>query len=95
VLYSCGRRVVGKLEVLLLKYKFQSVLIFNMDKTMLDASGYKVKVFLHTSSSHFYTKEETKLKHITLELCVSASGGYVHSLAILSVKTLSQLNTQV
>jgi hypothetical protein len=55
-----------KLEVLLLKYEFQSALIFNMDKTMLDASGH-----------------------------ISSSGGYVHPLAILSIKTLSQLNTQV
>jgi hypothetical protein len=62
---------MGKLEVLLLKYKFQSALIFNMDKIMLDASGYKVKVFLHANSSYFYTKEEVKLKYITLGLCIS------------------------
>jgi hypothetical protein len=86
---------MGKLEVLLLKYEFQPALIFNMDETMLDASGHKVKVFSRANSGHPYTKEKTKLKHITLGLCISASRGYVHSLAILPVKTLPQLNTQV
>jgi hypothetical protein len=80
-----------KLEVLLLKY----ALIFNMDETMLNTSGYKVKVFSHTNSGRFYTKEKTKLKHITLGLCISVSGEYIHSITILSVKTLSQLDTQV
>jgi DDE superfamily endonuclease len=86
---------MGKLEVLLLKYEFQSALIFNMDETILDASGYKVKVFLRASFGRSYTEEEAKLKHITLGLCISILEEYVRPLAILSVKTLSQLNTQV
>jgi DDE superfamily endonuclease len=86
---------MGKLEVLLLKYDFLPSLIFNMDETMLDASGYKVKVISHASSGRPYTEEEAKLKHITLGLCISASGGYVCPLAILLVKTLPQLNDQV
>jgi hypothetical protein len=56
---------------------------------MLDASGYKVKVFLCTSSDRSYTKEKAKLKYITLELCILTSREYVHPLAIFSVKTLS------
>jgi hypothetical protein len=68
-----GSGVYGKLEVLLLKYNFFPSLIFNMDETMLDASGYKMKVILHASFGHSYIGEETKLKHVTMGLCISAS----------------------
>src|SRR5271163_4339189 len=86
---------MGKLEALLLKYEFLPALIYNMDETMLDASGHKVKVISCASSGRPYTEKEVKLKHITLGLCISTSGRYVCPLAILPVKTLPQLNAQV
>jgi hypothetical protein len=86
---------MAKLETLLLKYEFLPPLIFNMDETMLDASGHKVKVISRASSGRPYTPEEAKLKHISLGLCVSAAGGFVRPLAILPVKTLPQLDDQV
>ena len=96
ILYShVVKEWMDKLEVLLLKYEFLPSLIFNMDETMLDASGYKVKVISRAQAGRPYTMEEAKLKHITLGLCISASGGYVRPLAILPVKTLPHLDDQV
>ena len=84
-----------KLERLLLKYEFLPELIFNMDETMLDTTGYKVKVVFCAGTSQPYTVEEVKLKHISLVLCISVFGGYVCLLVILSQKTVPPLNSLI
>lgn len=84
-----------KLERLLLKYEFLPELIFNMDETMLDTTGHKVKVVSRAGTSQPYTAEEAKLKHISLVLCISASGGYVRPLAILPQKTVPPLDPSI
>jgi hypothetical protein len=84
---------MGDLEALLMKYHFLPELIFNMDETMLDATGYKVKVISRAGTGQPYTGEEAKLKHISLVLCISAAGGYVKPLAILPQKTVPPLDS--
>lgn len=76
-------------------YDFLPELVFNMDETMLDASGYKVKVLMHAHNPCFFTKNEIKLEHITLSLCISASGSYTHPFAILPLKNLPYLHLKV
>ena len=62
---------------------------------MLDASRHKVKVVTRASSSRLYTAKESKLKYISLVLCISTSSSYIHLLAILSLKTISKLDSKV
>jgi DDE superfamily endonuclease len=77
------------------KYNFPPKLIFNFDKTMLDASGYKVKVLVHSQDPRLFTENETKLKHITLSLCISTSSFFIRPLVILPLKNLSPLYLKV
>lgn len=84
-----------KLEAILLKYDFPPELIFNFDETMLDASGHKVKVLVRSTDPKPFTENEAKLKHMSLGLCVSASGSYVRPLLILPLKNLPPLLPQV
>src|SRR5271170_2427738 len=86
---------MSKLEKLLFEYEFIPELIFNMDETMLDTTGYKVKVISRAGTGQPYTAEEAKLKHISLVLCISASGRYVRPLAILPQKTVPPLDPSV
>lgn len=84
-----------ELEELMEKWKFPPELIFNMDETMMDASGYKVKVITRANSPRPFTENESKMEHITLGLCISASGGYLRPLCILPLKTLPPLEPNV
>lgn len=64
------------------KYKFPPQLIFNMDETMLDSSGYKVKVLVRSGARRPFVENEAKFQHITMILCISASGNYVRPCVI-------------
>lgn len=77
------------------QHQFPPELIFNMDETMLDASGHRVKVISQASSPRPFTENEAKMEHITLGLCISASGSYLRPLAILPLKTLPPLEPRV
>lgn len=68
-------------------YNFPPQLIFNMDETMIDSSGHKVKVLVRSGSDRPFTENEAKFQHITLVLAISASGAYVQLLAIFPLKT--------
>lgn len=86
---------MDKLDGLLKKYNYPPQLIFNMDETMLDSSGHKVKVISQASAPRPFTENEIKMEHITLGLCISASGGYLKPLAILPLKTLPYLDPSI
>lgn len=79
------------LEILMNKYQFPPEFIFNMDETMVDASGHRTKVIARAKGPRPFTENEKKLEHITFGLCISASGGYVRPLCILPLKTLPPL----
>lgn len=80
---------------LLEKYKFPPQLIFNMDETMLDSSGHKVHVLTRAHSPRPFTENEAKLEHISLVLCISASGSFLRPLAIFPLKTAPYLQDEV
>lgn len=82
---------MGRLGALMERYQFPPEFIFNMDETMLDASGHRVKVISRAFSPRPFTENEAKMEHITLGLCISASGAYLRPLAILPLKTLPHL----
>lgn len=86
---------MSQLEELLTKYNFPPFLIFNMDETMVDAGGHKMKVITRSKSPRPFTENEGKTDHITFALCVSASGGYVQPLCILPLKTLPHLEEEI
>jgi len=67
-------------------------LIFNMDETMLDARGKRVKVITRKKSPRPFTAVNSKGEHITLVLAVSATGGFVRPLLIFPLKTLPPLD---
>lgn len=77
------------------KYKFPPHLIFNMDETMVDAGGKRLKVITRAKSPRPFTETEGKLDHITYGLCISAAGGYLKPLCILPLKTLPHLEEEV
>lgn len=84
-----------KLGDILNTYKFPPFLIFNMDETMIDTSGHKMKVITRSKSPRPFTENEGKMDHITLGLCISASGGFVQPLCILPLKNLPHLEEEV
>jgi len=77
------------------KYEFPPYLIFNMDETMVDASGGKLKIITRAKSPRPFTETEGKLDHITYALCISAAGAYLKPLCILPLKTLPHLEEEV
>ena len=50
-----------ELETFILKYDFPPELIIGFDETMLDGSGDKCKVILHSTDPKPFTKNKTKL----------------------------------
>lgn len=86
---------MNKVKAALDTYNFPPELIFNFDETMLDASEHKVKVLVHSGDEKPFTENETKLKYMSLGLCISASGFYVCPLLILPLKYLSGVVPQV
>lgn len=89
------RAWMSRLEQLMEEHQFPPQLIFNMDETMIDASGHRVKVITQASSPRPFTENETKGEHISLALCISASGSFLRPLAILPLKTLPPLEPEV
>lgn len=83
------------LEELYKQYNFPPDLIFNMDETMVDASGHRVKVIQRAGSPRPFTENEKKLEHITLALCINAAGHYLPPLCILPLKTLPPLKGEI
>jgi hypothetical protein len=84
-----------KLEELMEEHQFPPELIFNMDETMVDASGHRVKVITRAKGKRPTTANEKKFEHITFGLCISAAGGFVRPLCILPLKTLPPLCAKV
>jgi hypothetical protein len=78
---------MDKLGELYSTHHFPAQFIFNMDETMLDSSGKKVKVLVRSNSPCPFTENEVKMEHISLGLCVSAAGGFVAPLVIFALKT--------
>ena len=68
-------------------FRFPPQFIHNMDETMLDSSGHKVKVLVRSTSPRSFTENEVKWEHITLALCVSATGAPITPLVIFPLKT--------
>jgi hypothetical protein len=66
-----------------------------MDETILNASGYKVKVITQASAPRTFTSNEIKKEHVTIGLCMTASSGYLKPLTILPLKTLSHLLSSI
>lgn len=77
------------------KYNFPPELIFNFDETMLDASGRKFTVLTRSSDPKPFTENEAKLKHISIGLCISATGGFVKPLLILPLKRFPEVHPSV
>lgn len=86
---------MDKLGDLLQKYNFPPELIFNFDETMIDATGHKTKVLVRSHDPKPFTENDRKLQHISLGLCISASGGFICPLLILPLKYLPNLTPQV
>ena len=86
---------MNTLQGLMEKYNFLPELIFNMDETMMDASGHRVRVITRAKSPRLFTENEVKMEHITVDLCISTTEGYVRPLCILPLKTLPPLELQV
>jgi hypothetical protein len=61
----------------------------------LNASGHHVKVLVGAHDPCSFIENKVKLKHISLGLCISAIGGYIHPLCILPLKNLPHLKEQV
>jgi hypothetical protein len=83
------------LEDLMQKYSFLPQLIFNFDETALDFSVLKLKVISRTGSAHPFVEIAEKGEHISLGLCVSASGQSLRLLVILLLKQLPTLSFEV
>jgi hypothetical protein len=62
---------------------------------MLDSTGHRLRVLVRARDPKPFTENEAKLEHISLGLCISASGSYVRPLAILPLKTLPHLDPKV
>jgi DDE superfamily endonuclease len=77
------------------KYNFPPELIFNFDETALDFTAPKLKVVSRAGKSRPFVELATKGEHITLGLCISASGSSLRPLVILPLKTLPSLSTEV
>jgi hypothetical protein len=77
------------------KYNFSPQLIFNFDETALDFSTPKLKVVSCAGSACPFVEMAEKGEHISLGLCVSASGQSLHPLVILSLKQLPLLSPEV
>jgi hypothetical protein len=86
---------MDQLKTMIDKYNFPPKLIFNFNETMLDTSGYKVKVLESAQDPRLFTENETKLKHMTLGLCISVLGFFIHPLIILPLKNLPPLHSKV
>ena len=83
------------LEGLINKYNFPPELIFNFDETALDFTAPKLKVVSRASNPRPFAEMATKGEHITLGLCISASGSFLRPLVILPLKTLPSLSIEV
>jgi hypothetical protein len=86
---------MDQLKTMMNKHNFPPELIFNFDETILDASRYKMKVLVYSQDPRPFTENETKLKHITLGLCISVSGFFIRPLVILPLKNLPPLHLKV
>jgi hypothetical protein len=77
------------------QYSFPPQLIFNFDETTLDFSAPKLKVISRAGSARLFLEMAEKSEHISLGLCISASGQALCPLVILSLKQLPLLSTEV
>lgn len=85
---------MDKLKEILDTHQFPPELIFNMDETMLEVGGKRVKVITRKDAARPYTEKPPKAEHISLVLTVSAAGAYMRPLCIFPLKTLPPLDPQ-
>ena len=79
------------LKGLMDEYHFPPHLIFNFDETMLDPTSPKLKVISRSGNPRPFATTAGKGEHISLGLCISASGSFLQPLLILPLKTLPPL----